>query len=192
MTGVGRLSRIGAPEQPETSMPSIIVCSLSQLSTTVAAHSASHLVTLIKDGTRVERPASIVAEQHLFLAFDDITEPMDGMIAPAEEHAQALLGFIAKWDWQRPIVVHCFAGISRSTAGAFISMCAVRPEQPEIDIARRLRAASPFATPNIRLVGFADQLLGRRGRMVAAIESIGRGETAYEGVPFVLPLGDGA
>jgi hypothetical protein len=31
-------------------------------------------------------------------------------------------------------------------------------------------------------------VLGRAGRMVAAIDSIGRGEMAYEGIPFRLDL----
>jgi predicted protein tyrosine phosphatase len=171
-------------------MPRIIVCPLNQVPVSVSAHKASHLVSLIKQGTPVERPSSIPVDRHLYLGFDDITEPMDGMIAPAEEHVRDLLTFIGGWDQKRPIVVHCYAGISRSTAGAFITMCALRPERAETKIATALRLASPSATPNIRLVGFADRLLGREGRMVAAIESIGRGEMAYEGAPFVLPLED--
>ena len=88
----------------------------------------------------------------------------------------------------RPIVVHCFAGISRSTAAAFITLCTVRPERDEHDIARRLRAASPYAFPNARLVALADGLLEREGRMIAAIQSIGRGEIVAESVPFGLAL----
>jgi predicted protein tyrosine phosphatase len=173
-------------------MPRIIVCPLSHVPISVDTHGASHLVSLIKQGTPVERPASIAVDRHLYLGFDDITEPMDGMIAPAEDHVRELLTFIDTWDQARPIVVHCYAGISRSTAGAFITMCALRPKRVEAEIARGLRTASPSATPNIRLVGFADRLLGREGRMVAAIEAIGRGEMAYEGKPFALPLEDGA
>jgi predicted protein tyrosine phosphatase len=171
-------------------MPRIIVCPLSQVPTSVSEHQASHLVTLIKDGTRVERPHSISPDRHLFLTFDDIVEPIDGMIPPAEHHAKALLSFVGQWDQKQPIVVHCFAGISRSTAAAFIILCSLRPEKAEVELARGLRAASPSATPNIRLVGFADRLLERNGRMIAAIESIGRGEIAFEGTPFVLPLID--
>jgi predicted protein tyrosine phosphatase len=51
-----------------------------------------------------------------------------------------------------------------------------------------LRAASPTATPNIRIVSLADRLLGRDGRMIAAIEAIGRGVTATEAEPFRLEL----
>lgn len=171
-------------------MPRIIVCPLSHVPASVTAHKASHLVTLIKDGTRVERPQSISADRHLFLTFDDIIEPMEGMTAPSQDHAEALLSFVGEWDQAQPIVVHCFAGISRSTAAAFITLCALRPERDEAELARGLRVASPSATPNIRLVGFADKLLGRRGRMISAIQSIGRGETAFEGVPFALPLAE--
>jgi predicted protein tyrosine phosphatase len=53
-------------------------------------------------------------------------------------------------------------------------------------IAVKLREASPTATPNRRLIAVADDLLGRRGRMVDAIAAIGRGAEAMEGVPFTL------
>jgi predicted protein tyrosine phosphatase len=173
-------------------MPRIVVCPLSQVPATVSTHSASHLITLIKDKTRIERPATILADRHLLLTFDDIIEPMEGMVAPSEEHATALLKFVGMWDRKSPIVVHCFAGISRSTAAAFITLCSLRPDKSEAEIARALRAASRFASPNIRLVGFADRLLGRDGRMVSAIESIGRGADAFEGIPFILPIDDAA
>jgi len=169
-------------------MPRIVVCSLNRVPASVSQHRASHLVTLIKDGTCVNRPPSISSDRHLFLTFDDILEPIDGLVPPAQEHAEALLSFVGRWDQERPIVIHCFAGISRSTAAAFITLCALRPERDEEELARGLRLASPSATPNLRLVGFADRLLDRGGRMVGAIETIGRGETAFEGTPFVLPL----
>jgi predicted protein tyrosine phosphatase len=51
-----------------------------------------------------------------------------------------------------------------------------------------LRSASPTATPNARIVSLADRLLGRDGRMVAAIETIGRGVLATEGTPFRLDV----
>ena len=92
------------------------------------------------------------------------------------------------WDRAAPLVVHCWAGISRSTAAAFVSVCALKPERDEHEIAWAIRRASPTATPNIRIVSFADAMLDRKGRMVAAIESIGRGTLADDGVPFRLPL----
>ena len=92
------------------------------------------------------------------------------------------------WDRAAPLVVHCWAGISRSTAAAFVSVCALRPERDEREIAWAIRRASPTAMPNIRIVTFADAMLQRKGRMVAAVEAIGRGVECYEGHPFRLDL----
>lgn len=171
-------------------MPRIHVCSLSRLEATVAAAGASHLVTVINEGTPVLRPPSIRPERHLFLGVHDITAPLEGMTPPGEAHIRRLVDFLAGWDRSEPMVVHCFAGISRSTAAAFIAVCALAPHRDEREIARRLRAASPVATPNPLMVQLADQVLGREGRMVEAIGAIGRGAGAFEGHPFFLPLDD--
>lgn len=107
---------------------------------------------------------------------------------PEEQHVAELLNFVHRWDRRAPLVVHCYAGISRSTASAFASICALNPHRNEDSIAQALRRASPTATPNIRIVSLADRLLGREGRMVAAIQTIGRGVLAAEGTPFRLDL----
>ncbi len=116
----------------------------------------------------------------------DIVEPLDGHILPGAEHVETLLGFVRGWEREAPIVFHCYAGISRSTAAAFITACALAPEHPEDDIARRLREASATATPNARMVALADDMLSRGGRMVDAVRRIGRGADAFEGTPFTL------
>jgi predicted protein tyrosine phosphatase len=166
----------------------IHVCSLARLHATVEETGALHVVTLLKDTDRVERPQSIAPANHLILGMDDISTPMDGYIIPADEHVTRLIEFVRGWDRARPMVVHCFAGISRSTAGAYVAACALNPRRDEMAIARELRRLSATATPNIRIVTLADRMLGRDGRMVAAIDAIGRGEMAYEGVPFRLDL----
>lgn len=86
------------------------------------------------------------------------------------------------------MLVHCWAGVSRSTAGVFISLCRLNEDVPETLIAEALREASPTATPNAKLVGLADDLMGRDGRMSDAVQMIGQGEMAFEGVVFSLPL----
>ena len=166
----------------------IHVCSLARLHDTVETTGALHVVTLLKDTDRVERPRSIVPANHLILGMDDISSPMDGHIIPCGEHVTRLIEFVHGWDRAKPMVVHCYAGISRSTAGAFVAACALNPRRDEMAIAHELRRLSATATPNIRIVTLADQMLGRDGRMVAAIDAIGRGEMAYEGVPFRLDL----
>lgn len=166
----------------------IHVCSLSRLQDTVDETGARHVVSLLGDEVRVERPAGIAPENHLWLRLHDIAAPLDGYIVPEEQHVADLLGFVRGWDRRTPLVMHCFAGISRSTASAFSAVCALNPRRDETSIAQALRRASPTATPNIRIVTLADRLLGRDGRMTAAIESIGRGVTAEAGMPFRLDL----
>jgi predicted protein tyrosine phosphatase len=170
-------------------MPTLHVSCLSKLHETVARVGASHLVTLINLNTVVERPASITESRHLFLGMSDISAPMEGHIVPAEEHVERFLAFMRDWDRTAPLVIHCWAGISRSTAAAYIAACALGPMRDEDEIAAELRAAAPSATPNARLVAIADGILGRNGRMNAAIERIGRGADAFEGKPFSLRLG---
>ncbi|WP_372424157.1 tyrosine phosphatase family protein [Salinarimonas chemoclinalis] len=169
-------------------MPYLQVCPLSRLDETVDATRASHLVTLVGVGTPPSRPAAIAADRHLTLFMSDIVEPMDGHVLPGVEHVAPFLDFVRAWDRAAPMVIHCWAGISRSTASAFVAACALAPERDEAAIARALRAASPMATPNRRIVAVADDLLGRRGRMVDAVAAIGRGADAWEGVPFGLAL----
>ncbi len=118
----------------------------------------------------------------------DIVEPLEGHVLPGPEHVTPLLDFVLAWEREAPLVIHCWAGISRSTATAFVATCALAPERDEVEIANALRAASPSATPNRRIVAVADDLMGRGGRMVAAIDGIGRGAFASEGVPFTLTL----
>jgi predicted protein tyrosine phosphatase len=166
----------------------IHVCSLARLHSTVEQTGARHIVTLLGVEDYIERPSSVPADNHLFLRMHDISEPLDGHVAPDAEHVANLVRFVRGWDRAMPLVVHCWAGISRSTAAAFVSVCALSPERDERAIAWAIRRASPTATPNLRIVTLADEMLERDGRMVAAIEAIGRGQSAGEGVPFRLDL----
>jgi predicted protein tyrosine phosphatase len=166
----------------------IHVCSLARLHDTVTDTGARHIVTLMKDVSLVRRPECIPEPNHLLLDMDDISMPIDGYVLPAEEHVTKLLDFVTGWDRVMPLVVHCYAGISRSTAGAFIAACALNPKRDERGIARRIREASPTAMPNLRLVALADDLLRRKGRMIGAVGALGPGVSAYEGVPFRLDL----
>jgi predicted protein tyrosine phosphatase len=166
----------------------IHVCSLARLHDTVAQTGASHIVTLLRTVDRVQRPDSIEKANHLILGLDDITAPMDGYTHPAEEHVHDLIGFVQRWDRRAPVVMHCYAGISRSTAGAFIAACALNPGRDEAAIARAIRGSSKTAMPNVMLVNHADRILGRKGRMVAAVEALGPGMAALEGEPFRLDL----
>src|SRR3954463_12738699 len=150
----------------------IHVCSLARLYDTVEETGALHIVTLLKDTDRVPRPKTILEANHLVLGMDDISVAMDGYVIPCDDHVTRLIGFVRGWDRAKPLVVHCYAGISRSTAAAYVAACALNAQRSELAIAQELRRASATATPNARIVSLADRLLDRNGRMVAAIESI--------------------
>ena len=166
----------------------IHVCSLARMPATVHETGASHIVTLLRLTDRAKRPAHIAEQNHLILGLDDIAEAIDGQVLPGDEHVARLLAFTQSWDRKAPMVVHCFAGISRSTAAAFTIACLRNPNRDEMSIARAIRDASPTAMPNTRIVAIADRLLERNGRMGRAVEALGRGTEAMEGHPFRLDL----
>jgi predicted protein tyrosine phosphatase len=177
------------PTKIEPAIPpeTIYVAPLSLVQTTIADACVSHLVTLINDETVIDTPASIGPERHLRLAMNDICEPQPGLVLPCESHVSDLIRFALAWDRKAPLLIHCWAGISRSTAAAFIALCALNPDASELQVARTLRRASPTAYPNRLLVALADEALSRNGRMMTAVEDIGRGRVAEEAEVFALP-----
>src|SRR5262249_13961643 len=164
------------------------VCSLAALPDTVRATGASHVLTVMANVDQVQRPVSVLPANHLKVSMDDITEQMDGFVAPCEDHVERVLAFVRSWDRAAPMVVHCYAGISRSTASAFAAACMLNPHRDEAAIARQIRAASPTAQPNRLTVGLADGLLGRDGRMLRALDEMGPGSMMVEGRPFRVDL----
>jgi predicted protein tyrosine phosphatase len=166
----------------------IHVCSLADLHATVKDTGASHVLTVMANVAQVQRPESVLEANHLRVSMDDITEHMDGFVAPNDSHIVQVLDFVRGWDRHAPLVVHCYAGISRSTASAFAAVCMLNPGRDERSIARQIRAASPIAQPNRLLVSLADKVLGRDGRMVRALDEMGPGSMTVIGRPFRIDL----
>ena len=166
----------------------IHVCSLADLHPTVKAIGASHILTVMANIDQVQRPPSVAEANHLKISMDDITEQMDGFVAPNDAHIEQVLDFVRGWDRSAPLVVHCYAGISRSTASAFAAACMLNPHRDEVSIARQIRAASPIAAPNRLIVALADKALGREGRMLHALDEMGPGSMNVIGRPFRIDL----
>jgi predicted protein tyrosine phosphatase len=145
---------------------------------------ALHLVSVINADLLPPTPAAISLERHLKLDMHDITDAQPGATPPSMAHVGELLEFVHAWDRATPLLIHCFAGLSRSTAAAFITMCAMNPHVPEDLIARALRQSSDTAVPNRLFVSHADRMLRREGRMIAALDSMGRNRVALECTPF--------
>ncbi len=162
----------------------IHVCALRHVPDMAVETGALHLVSVIDAALQPATPASIPQDRHLKLDMHDIVEAWPGHTLPSVEHATRLIEFVQGWDKKAPLLIHCFAGISRSTAAAFITLCALNPDAPEEVIARALRRSSDTAVPNRRFVALADELLRREGRMLAALNGMGPNRTAYECIPF--------
>src|SRR3954447_7601878 len=142
----------------------IVVSPLEHLNATAVQHQPSHVLTLLSPGHESLARPKTPSEYHLELRFHDITEAKPDLIAPNIDHIGAILDFAQGWDTARPLLVHCWAGISRSSAAAYLIACARNPGH-EDDIALELRRRAPFATPNARMVELADDALQRSGRM---------------------------
>ena len=164
------------------------VCPLSRVHETFTASGARTIVSLLSPSQDAPSLTGIRASNHLHLILSDIASPREGHSLAEAGHIEQLLAFLRSWDRTAPLLIHCYAGVSRSTAAAFIALCALAPHEPEDVHAVALRLASPTATPNPRLIALADAMLARSGRMIAAIAAIGRGVDCFEGGHFSLAV----
>jgi predicted protein tyrosine phosphatase len=173
-------------------MSQIHICSLKMVESVAAEIGPSHILSLLGGITPFpETPKRVDPRNHLKITLADIAEPQAGMIHPGADHVQQVIAFAEHWAENgggRPIIVHCFAGISRSTASALTIACVLRPSTAEARFTQALRAASESAQPNTLLIEHADDLLGRKGRLIAAVEDMGVADFSKAGQPFVLPL----
>jgi predicted protein tyrosine phosphatase len=169
-------------------MPRLLVAPLSSLEDAIQTHAPSHLVSLLSPEHMIQTPASFASAKHLKLGVNDIVDPAAGTAPPGRAHIDALLEFSRDWDTSQPLLIHCWAGISRSMASAFTILCDRLGPDREIEIARAMRQRAPHAQPNRLLVSHADDALGRGGRMLAALNSMGPPLVVEEGVTTAFPL----
>lgn len=172
-------------------MPMMLIAPLSAVPDAIKSHAPSRLISLLSEQYMIATPDGFPAENHLRLAVHDIADPQ-GEQAPAAEHVERLIAFGRGWDARAPMLVHCWAGVSRSTAAAYALLCDRAGPGTERDIALVLRARAPHAHPNRLIVRLADEALGRGGAMVRAIDAIGSGVIVTEGVAVEIPLAIGA
>ena len=178
-------------------MPAEAASSLNDGAIHVAPLSAVHevarglpsydLLTLLSPDTDATPLVALTPQRRLHLVFHDIVEAREGLILPSGAMIAAMLAFSRARTRETPLLIHCWAGISRSSAAAYILACDHHPGR-EGELATMLRTRAPFVTPNRRMVALADDLLRRNGAMVDAIARIGRGVEAFEGMPYRLVL----
>lgn len=173
-------------------MSGIYVCSLAALPEATKRVRAGRVVSMVPALEQPPTPPGVAPARHLRVEIDDVTEALPGAVMPAPHHVERLLDFLRSWEREEErgarsaLLLHCFAGISRSTAAALIAL-ALGAEGREAEAAALLRAAAPHAQPNRRLVAIADAALGREGRLVAAREAMGEAELRLEAPLVRLP-----
>jgi predicted protein tyrosine phosphatase len=169
-------------------MSRIFVTPLSAVPEVIRSHRPSHLVTLLSPEHMIETPDGIARDRHLRLGVNDIIDAQSGDNPPTMDHIEELLAFARQWPADDPILVHCWAGVSRSMAASYIILCDRLGRGSELLAARAIRSRAPHAYPNALLVHYGDVALGRQGRMVDAIRSIGPGTMVAEGEIVEFPL----
>lgn len=158
----------------------IYVCGLHEMPLHVRALRPSHLVSLVQPEFQPPTPDGIGTGRHLRIAVHDVSGPILGFVPPRRSDVEKLIAFLRGWPGDEALLIHCYAGVSRSTAAALVAL-ALNAEGREMEAARRLREAAPHAQPNPRIVALADRLLGRDGRLVAASEAMGPAVLVLEG-----------
>ncbi len=159
----------------QTPSRSLSICGLAELGEFCDARVTHVLSILDPDHPEPEDFAAYGPHKRLTLRFHDIIAP-DGVQDPPEAaHIEALLEFGAglageAGDPLSHLLVHCHAGISRSTASMAILMAEARPGMEEDAVFAHLRQIRPQAWPNSMMVGMADAMLGRDGRLMAALK----------------------
>ena len=168
----------------------IYICCLAEMPIHVERLRPSHLVSLVAPEELPPTPAAIIASRHLAMGLHDIVEPLDGCIHCEAPHIERLVDFFERWVHDdAPMLIHCYAGISRSMAAALIAAVIKAPGR-ELEAAQALRKAAPHSQPNRRIVRLADEMLGCEGRLVAAREAMGPGVIVERGPLTRLPLLD--
>jgi predicted protein tyrosine phosphatase len=168
----------------------IFVCPLSKLPETLAAQKPARVVSILDPGSTFPELGATYVGRHLCLEFHDIHLPTLDQVMPAASHIDRLLRFLNRWDPADDLLVHCRAGIGRSTATAYIAACYHNPHVDELAIATLLTQASPIARPNKTLIRIADNAMERKGRMIGAMERLLRDLPAIdvvEGQSFQIP-----
>jgi predicted protein tyrosine phosphatase len=154
----------------------VTICGIPELDEHGAA-GVTHVLSIL--GPEWPEPpafAEFAPHRRLTLRFHDIIEPTPGLLAPSRDDVARLLEFGRELTEpaQSHLLVHCHAGVSRSTAAAALILAQAYPDRPAQEALDAVARMRPRAWPNLRILEFGDALLGRDGEIVAAASVIYR------------------
>jgi predicted protein tyrosine phosphatase len=153
----------------------LTICGVDELPAQNALR-VTHVLSLLDPGwPEIEAFGDYGEHSRKVMYFHDIIEPQDDRKPPQAEHVAEIVRFGSELAASRDgrsdghLLVHCHMGISRSTAAMLILLAQTYPQESEDRLFERLRQIRPQAWPNSRMIGFADDLLGRNGRLLSAL-----------------------
>ncbi len=155
------------------SVSDLTVCGLDELDSH-SARGVTHVLSIL-DPDWPDPEAFLAFSPHFrtILRFNDAIEPEPGVVLPERADVEAVLAFARDAGADlRHLLIHCHAGVSRSTAAMLMILAQAHPEETEEAMVQRLIKIRPQAWPNSRMIAFADDLLGREGRLTAAVAGI--------------------
>jgi len=160
----------------------LTICGIPELDEHCAA-GVTHVLSILDPDTP-DPPAFAAFAPHrrLALRFHDVIEPLPARLPPARADVERLLAFGHELS-DTPgshLLIHCHAGVSRSTASAALILAQARPDRSARDTLDAVAQLRPRAWPNLRMLEFGDDLLGRNGEIVAAVAAIYRRVLARE------------
>jgi len=144
------------------------VCGRDELGVAPLAR-ADRIVSILDAGAPLPPELRAIDKPLLALRFDDVTRAMPGFAPPGAEHVRDLLAFDHAARPDERLVVHCTAGVSRSTAALAVLLAARHPMLTD-ELFEAIHAVRPQAWPNARIIELGDALLGRDGALVRALE----------------------
>jgi len=154
----------------------LTICGIPELDEHCAA-GVTHVLSILDPDTPDPPAFAAFAPHHrLALRFHDIIDTLPDRLAPAKADVERLLAFGHELS-DTPgnhLLIHCHAGVSRSTASAALILAQARPDRPARDALEAVAQLRPRAWPNLRILEFGDELLGRNGEIVAAATAIYR------------------
>jgi predicted protein tyrosine phosphatase len=149
----------------------LTICGIDEIAGHCAAADVTHVLSILDPGWPEPEPLrSFEVNRRLKLHFHDVIESRPGWIAPEGWDVELLLAFGRDLDaaWEPHLLIHCHAGVSRSTAAATLIMAQALPSRPADDVLQEVVRLRPRAWPNLRILELGDELLGRRGEIVEA------------------------
>lgn len=156
----------------------ITVCGLEELAGH-AEHQVSHVLSIL-DPEQPEPEAFGAYGEHarLELKFHDVIQETPGFKAPQAEHVAQILAFgrdiLRDPANSRHLLVHCHAGISRSTASMTLLLAQAQPQLSASGILAQVVHIRPKAWPNIRILELGEQQLNRPGEFSGAVGAVYR------------------